>query len=82
MALAVVYDPRHHTWESWTCLMCEAYAGQQLQMHSLETNWKSWAEGLKSIDVFSNEAIPGPSAFASWQEWAQQLVNTVNQDIA
>jgi hypothetical protein len=62
--------------------MCEAYAGQQLQMHSLETDWKSWGEGLKGIDVFSNEGIPGPSAFASWQDWAQQLVNAVNQEVA
>jgi len=82
MALALVYDPRYHTWDSWTSLMCEAYAGQQLQMNPSEENWKSWAEGLNAIDIFTNEAIPSPSRFETWQEWAQSLVNAVNQKVS
>jgi len=79
MAIAVVYDPRYHTWNSWTSLMCEAYAAQQLSSNTPEEEWKQWASGLKAIDVFTNEGIPGPYIFENWQDWAQALVGAVNQ---
>ena len=79
MAIAVVYDPRYHTWESWTSLMCEAYAAQQLSSNTPEEEWKQWASGLKAIDVFTNEGIPGPYIYENWQDWALALVGAVNQ---
>jgi hypothetical protein len=81
MALALVYDPRFHTFESWASLMCEAYAGQQLMIPNKDTNWQEWAAGLKAIDLFENNAIPGPYVFNDWQEWAQALVNIINQPV-
>ena len=74
--IAVVYDPRFHTWESWASLMVEAYAPQQLAIP--DGDWKTWAAGLKAIDVFSNEAIPGPYVYDNWQDWASALVNAIN----
>ena len=79
MALALVYDPRYHTWNSWTSLMCEAYAAQQLSSNTPEEEWKQWASGLKAIDVFVNEGIPSPYIFENWQDWASALVGAVNQ---
>jgi hypothetical protein len=79
MALAVVYDPRFHTFESWASLMCEAYAGQQLSIPTAQTDWKQWAAGLKAIDVFVNEGIPGPYIYNNWWEWAAALVGAINQ---
>jgi hypothetical protein len=74
----LVYDPRYHTFESWASLMCEQYAAQQLAIPDANTNWKDWASGLKAIDVFTNEGIPGPAYYDDWQEWAEALVNSVN----
>ena len=79
MALAVVYDPRFHTFESWAALMCEAYAGQQLVIPTSQTNWYEWAAGLKAIDVFTNEGIPGPYIYNNWQDWASASVGAINQ---
>ena len=79
MALATVYDPRFHTFNSWACLMVEAYGGQQLQIPSEEVDWKNWAVGLKGIDVFTNEGIPGPYIYENWYDWAEAVVNAVNQ---
>jgi len=76
--VALVYDPRYHTFESWASLMCELYAGQQLAIPDVGTDWKQWAAGLKAIDVFTNEGIPGPYVFNNWQDWAQEVVNAVN----
>jgi len=74
--IALVYDPRYHTFESWASLMVEAYSTQQLAIP--DGDWKPWAASLKAIDVFSNEAIPGPYVYENWQDWAAALVNAIN----
>ena len=76
--VGLIYDPRYHDFTSWASLMCELYATQQLSVPDSSTNWKEWGAGLKAIDVFTNEAIPGPYEFDDWQEWAEALVNAVN----
>lgn len=80
MALALVYDPRGHTFESWSALMVEAYASQQLQTNVIEKNWQDWAVGLNAIDIFAQEAIPSPYAFFSWNDWAEAVVNVVGEN--
>ena len=77
----LVYDPRYHTFESWASLMCELYAVQQLAIPDANTYWKEWASGLKAIDVFTNEGIPGPFIYDDWHEWAEALVNAVNPSV-
>lgn len=77
-AVALIYDPRYHDFQSWASLMCELYAAQQLQIPTEDTDWKEWAAGLKAIDVFTNEGIPGPYIFENWQDWAQAIVGAVS----
>jgi len=79
--MALIYDPRYHTFESWASLMVEQYAAQQLEIPNANTDWKEWGQGLKAIDVFSNEAIPGTRNYDDWQEWAAQLMNAVNSTV-
>jgi hypothetical protein len=78
----LVYDPRFQTFESWASLMVELYAAQQLEIPTPLTDWKLWGNGLKAIDVFTNEAIPDTDQFDDWQEWAEALVNAVNPQTA
>lgn len=80
--VALIYDPRYHTFESWACLMVELYGAQNLSIPDERTDWKEWASGLKAIDVFTNEAIPGPYQFNDWQEWAEAVVNAVNPAVS
>lgn len=77
----VVYDPRYHTWDSWASLMVEAYGSQQLAIPTDESEWKEWANGLRGIDLFANDAIPTPDGFADWQEWAFALVNAISPSV-
>jgi len=79
MANVVIYDPRFHTFESWAALMVELYAAQQLEIPTAQTDWKKWGDGLKAIDVFTNEAIPGTDAFSNWDDWAAAVVNAVSR---
>ena len=76
--MAVVYDPRYHSWDSWASLMCEAYGTQQLAIPDGEENWKGWAAGFKGIDLFANHAVPDPYEFEDWQLWALAVVNQVS----
>ena len=75
---ALVYDPRYHTFESWACLMVEQYGAQNLEIPNSLTNWQHWGAGLKTIDIFSSEAVPNPYQFSDWHEWASQLLNAMN----
>jgi hypothetical protein len=75
--VSLVYDPRGHTFDSWAALMCELYASQQLEIPSPQTDWRTWGEGLKAIDVFTNENVPGTIPFDDWMEWAQAVVGAV-----
>jgi hypothetical protein len=78
MAVALVYDPRYHTWDSWASLMCELYASQQLAIPDDENEWRIWATGFKGIELLANEAIPDPYAFEHWYDWVESVVNAVN----
>jgi len=76
--VAIIYDPRYHTFESWASLMVELYAAQNLSIPTASTNWKDWAAGLKAIDVFTNEGIPDPYQFDDWENWAEALVGIIS----
>jgi hypothetical protein len=76
--MSILYDPRYQTFEDWACLLCEQYAAQNLSIPNAGTDWKQWAEGLKAIDIFTNEGVPGPMPFNNWQDWALAFVNAVN----
>jgi hypothetical protein len=78
---SLIYDPRGHTFDSWASLMCELYATQQLAIPNANTDWRQWGEGLKAIDVFTNEGIPGPAVFNDWQDWAQAVVGAVQPSV-
>jgi hypothetical protein len=78
MAQALVYDPRYHTFESWAALMVEQYAAQQLEIPTAQTDWKLWGNGIKAIDVFTNEAIPSTDNYENWNDWAAALLGAVN----
>jgi len=79
--MALVYDPRYHTWDSWAALMVEAYGAQQLSIPTSEADWKEWAAGLKGIDLFTKDGVPDPYIFDDWHDWATQLVNVVSTSV-
>jgi len=62
--------------------MCEQYAGQQIEIPGPLTDWKLWGNGLKAIDVFTNEAIPATDEFNNWFDWAQELLSMINPRVA
>jgi hypothetical protein len=77
----LVYDPRYHTFESWACLMGEQYAAQQLEIPDSRTDWKLWGQGLLAIDIFTNEAVPNPSQYEKWEDWATALLGAMNPQV-
>ena len=71
-------DPRYMEFRPWAELMCEQFAGQQIQIPNDDTDWREWANGLNGISLFNNEGIPDQSVFESWDSWATALVLTLN----
>jgi hypothetical protein len=61
--------------------MVELYGAQNLSIPTSTTDWQEWGAGLKGIDVFTNEGIPGPYIYDDWHEWAEALVNAVNPSV-
>ena len=82
MAGPLLYDPRFHTFDSWASLMCEQYAANQLEIPTPQTDWKMWGNGLKSIDIFTNEAIPNTDDFENWYDWAEALLAAINPRVS
>ena len=78
MELGLVYDPRGHTFETWSSLMVEAYADQQLQMGLTENNWQDFARSMLAMELFNNSAMPQPETFLKWNDWAEAVVNVVS----
>jgi len=78
MSQPLVYMPGFHTFESWAALMCEQYAANQLEIPNENTDWKMWGNGIKAIDVFTNEAIPNTDDYEEWQDWVEALLASVN----
>ena len=78
---AFVYDPRYHTFPSWASLMVEQYAAQNLEVPTDQTDWKKWGNGIKAIDVFTNEAIPSTDIYDNWFDWAAALLGAINPEV-
>lgn len=78
MTVGVVYDPRNLSWDQWASLMVEAYAGQQLEIPSDESEWRGWADGFSGIGLFGSDAVPSHDNFEKWQDWASAVVGAVN----
>lgn len=74
----IQYDPRYQTFEGWGALICEQYATQNLTAPDANTDWRTWGQGLKAIDIFTNEAIPDTNTYSNWQDWAAALLVAIN----
>jgi hypothetical protein len=77
--MATTYDPRNLEWDYYCRLMEEQFAPNQLG-HVPEQNWRDWVDALNGIGYFVMSGIPDHRGFATWQEWAMQLVGIMSVD--
>jgi hypothetical protein len=52
--------------------MSELFAPQQLGTLP-EDKWVDWAAGLNGIGYFTENGVPDPRGFKTWQDWAAAL---------
>jgi hypothetical protein len=43
-----------------------------------EDHWRDWVDGINGIGYFAQSAIPDQRLYATWQEWAEQMVGIMN----
>jgi hypothetical protein len=76
MSIAQVYDPRNLSWDTWSALMSELFAANQLGV-SPESEWRQWADGISGIGRFPG--APGSTGFDTWQDWAFAFANALRK---
>ena len=59
--------------------MEELFAPNQLG-HVAEKDWRTWVDGLNGIGYFVMSGVPDHRGFATWQEWAAQMVGIMSVD--
>jgi hypothetical protein len=74
----IAYDPRYHTFESWSALMCEAYSDQGLPIEADESKWLDWADSFIDQTDLDKEGLVAPRAYLTWDAWATALLNLSN----
>jgi hypothetical protein len=77
--MSTVYDPRNMEWDFYCRLMEEQFAPNQLG-HVTEDRWREWVDAINGIGYFVQSGIPDHRGFATWQEWAMQLVGIMSVD--
>lgn len=75
--MAITYDPRGMDWSQYCKLMAELFAPNDLG-YVPEENWRQWVDGMNGIGYFAQSGIPDQRLFATWQEWAEQMVGVMN----
>jgi hypothetical protein len=78
--MALVYDPRGHTWDSWCPLIAELFAKYGLGT-APEEMWKAWASAMLGVGNFASSGVPDPRGFDDWQDWAKQFVGVMNVNV-
>ena len=75
----LTYDPRGMDWSQYNKLMAELFAPNDLG-YVPEERWRDWVDGMNGIGYFVQSAIPDQRGFATWQEWAEQMVGIMQLD--
>jgi len=75
--MTTTYDPRNLTWDYYCSLMSEQFAPNDLGTVP-EDRWREWADAINGIGYFVQSATPDQRLFATWQEWAMQLVGIMS----
>lgn len=73
----VVYDPRGMTWDQYSKLMAELFAGNQLG-YVPEEKWRDWVDGMNGIGYFVQSGVPDHRGFETWDQWAENMVGIMN----
>ena len=77
--MTTVYDPRNMEWDLYCRLMEEQFSPNQLG-HVTEDRWREWVDAINGIGYFVQSGIPDHRNFATWQDWAMQLVGIMSVD--
>jgi len=73
----VTYDPRGMEWPLYCSLMAELFSANDIGTVP-EDRWREWVDGINGIGFFTQSGIPDQKLYATWQEWAEQMVGVMN----
>lgn len=72
----VVPDPRLPSFQQWASdLRLNGF--EDAPPFAAEERWREWADYLSSTPAGLQYGVPGALGFATWQEWAERLIQVV-----
>lgn len=74
---AIEFLPAYSTWEDWNGQLVHYFAEQQFPILP-EAEWVEVAQAVTVNPVFDKYAVPDPSGFVNWQDWALSLTLSIN----
>ena len=70
--------PDYASWNDWHSNVIHILSEQNLPHVPDENEWKLFANELQDNPALAAFALPDPIYFASWQEWATNLLAVSN----
>jgi hypothetical protein len=64
-------------WPTYCKLMAELFSSNDIG-YVEEDRWRDWVDGINGIGYFGQSAIPDQRLYATWQEWADQMVGIMS----
>jgi hypothetical protein len=64
-------------WPQYCNLMAELFSSNDIGTVP-EERWRDWVDGINGIGYFVQSGIPDQRLYATWQEWAEQMVGIMN----
>jgi hypothetical protein len=64
-------------WPQYCKLMAELFSSNDIG-YVEEDRWRDWVDGISGIGFFTQSAIPDQRMYATWQEWADQMVGIMS----
>lgn len=77
--MPLITRPNGLTFTDWASqLVQELERYGSIEIPFSEDNWRSWADHLLWIPKLSEANIPDNTPFATWQEWAEKVVEALD----
>lgn len=75
--MLIEFLPDYSKWDDWNGNLILYFAEQQFPVLP-EAEWKTVANAVTVNPVFDKFAVPSPTIYEDWREWARELTAAVN----
>jgi len=71
------FSPDYMSWDDWNGNLVIFFEEEAVPVNP-EESWQQTAAAINQMPRFLSYALPDPTGFASWQDWADAFTALVN----